>query len=335
MGIYQFPVPIPMTNGEFPQFKFAVFGDNLSTVTTAGYLNQSTIQAGIPLSNADVIQALYSFNLQTRTGTFGIFTVNIAASTGLITLTSWSNPGDAVLPTTAGYIAHFTNTTGTISSGPANVTNPGSIGAGFSGQVGALFSYPATASTGKLAVAAASSAGDYQVTITNNSFGQSSSIFIPDPVAATADFVLAPSALVSGNLVQASGTAGLVVDSTIATANLMKLNTTNAMTSTGSITMTKVNGTESGNAVTASGVAGVITTSSLSTAGGGSYAITWTNTKITATSVVLLSISGGTNTTQNITMTAVPGSGTATLTIYNNTAATALNGTIFISYLVM
>ena len=98
------------------------------------------------------------------------------------------------------------------------------------------------------------------------------------------------------------------------------------------ITLTKVNGTESSNAVTASGNAGVITTSSLSTAGGASYAITWTNTSITATSVVSVTTSGGTNTTQNYKITVVPGSGIATLTIYNLTASTALNGTIFISY---
>lgn len=82
-------------------------------------------------------------------------------------------------------------------------------------------------------------------------------------------------------------------------------------------------------------MAGLLTTSSLSTAGGASYAITWTNTFISATSVVLLTIAGGTNTTENITLKCAPGAESATLTIYNNTAATALNGTIFISYLVM
>lgn len=126
----------------------------------------------------------------------------------------------------------------------------------------------------------------------------------------------------STNLVQA-----LKIDSTqVATF-------VNALVGPGA-TFTKVNGTEAANAVTASGYAGVITTSSLSTAGASSYAITWTNTNIASTSVVLLTLSGGTNTTKNITLQCVPGSGTATLTIYNNTIATALNGTIFISYAV-
>lgn len=97
----------------------------------------------------------------------------------------------------------------------------------------------------------------------------------------------------------------------------------------------KANGTEAANSVTASGTAGVITTSALTTAGAASYAITWTNTFITTNSTILLSIMGGTNTTQNITLTATAGSGTSTLTIYNNTAAVALNGTILIGYMVI
>lgn len=99
--------------------------------------------------------------------------------------------------------------------------------------------------------------------------------------------------------------------------------------------MTKANGTEAANAVTASGQAGVITTSSLTTVGGSSYAITWTNTFIATGSTVILSLMGGTNTTKNITMQATAGAGTSTLTIFNNTAATALNGTIFIGYSVV
>jgi hypothetical protein len=127
----------------------------------------------------------------------------------------------------------------------------------------------------------------------------------------------------------------LMIDSGLAVSNVVSKVAVNTFTGVGSIILPKVNGTESSNAVTASGVAGLITTSSLTTAGGGSYAITWTNTVMTATSVVLLTIAGGTNTTENITLKIVPGSGSGTLTIYNNTAATALNGTIFISYLVI
>lgn len=334
--IYQFPVPIPVTNGNFPQFKFAVFGDNLSTVTTAGYLNAASISAGIPLSNADVVMALYSFNINTTTGSFGIFTVSIAASNGQITLTAWGNPGDVVLPTIANYIAHFTNTVGTLSSAAANVINAGNIQAGLSGTAGTVTSFPSTASKGSLILAAVANTGNTNTTISNVAMGQASVISIPDPATATADFAIAPAALVNNNLIKASGTAGLIADAGFAATSVMQNNIVNTMTGVGQIILVKANGTEAANAVTASGNAGVITTSSLTTAGGASYAITWTNTLITSTSVIGLTIQGGTNNaTRNITFTCVPGAGSATLTIYNNTAATSLNGTLLIGYTVL
>jgi hypothetical protein len=109
--------------------------------------------------------ALYSFNQQTQTGTFGIFTVNIAPATGQITLTTWGSPGDAVLPTTANYLAYFVNTTGAISSAAGNVTQPGNISAGLSGTAGTVASFPATAANGSLILAAANAGGAFNTTI--------------------------------------------------------------------------------------------------------------------------------------------------------------------------
>ena len=221
-NIIQFPMPIPVTNGNYPQFKFAVFGDNLSTVTTAGYLTSAAIASGIPLSNADVIMALYSFNTQTVTGTFGIFTCSISASTGQITLTEWANPGDAVLPTTANYLAHFTNTTGTISSAAGNVTQPGNISAGLSGTAGTVASFPGTASKGSLILAGVANTGNTNTTISNDAMGQASVINIPDPANAVGQFVVGATAtpFVSGNFPQNSGTGGLMVDSGVTVASL-------------------------------------------------------------------------------------------------------------------
>lgn len=97
----------------------------------------------------------------------------------------------------------------------------------------------------------------------------------------------------------------------------------------------KANGTEASNAVTANGTAGVITTSALTTTAGSSYAITWTNSLMKSTSIVLLSWMGGTNTTANFNMDATAGNGTSTLTIYNTDPAAALNGTIKIGYQIL
>jgi len=331
--IYQLPIQQPAMVGVFPNQKFAVFGDNLATITTAGYLNQVNLESN-PISTTDVLQVLYSFNPVTQVGTYSSFTVTISSS-GVITLVAAVNAGDVILPVVSNRIAQFSGTTGTIYDGTAPAVHLGTIEAGASGTQGSFISYPATAANGYMSVSASNSPGNFITNITNNSIGQDTTFSIPDPAGPQAHFVLAPAALVVGNLVAASGTAGLIVDAGFASADIMRNNISNTFTGAGRLIAAKVNGTEAANAVTASGMAGVITTSALTTAGGATYVITWTNTFITATSTIMFSISGGTNTTQNITFTCVPGAGTATLTIFNNTAAVALNGTILISYLVM
>jgi hypothetical protein len=334
MGILQAPTQLAGTPGIKPNFKYMTTTDSYATITAAGYLNQPSLEV-TPVGQGDVIQCLYSVTIPAGTSTYGVFTVSIAAGTGIITLVPWGGDSGVVLPTIANHIATYTNTTGTIGEDAATAINGGNIQAGLSGTAGTVASFPATASKGSLVLAAVANTGNTVTTISNVAMGQASVVSIPDPGAATADFVVAPAALVSGNLIQASGTAGLVADAGIATTNVMSKIASNVLSGAGQITLAKVNGTEATNAVTASGNAGVITTSSLTTAGGATYAITWTNTKITATSVFTFCIQGGTNTTQNITFTCVPGTGTATLTIYNNTAATALNGTILIGYTVL
>ncbi len=334
--IYQLPMQVPGMVGVFPNQKFAVFGDNLATVTTAGYLNQVNLESN-PIAPTDILQVLYSFNPQSQSGTYATFTVTISNS-GVITLVEWSTPGAIVTPTIANHIATFTNTTGTISEDPATAISGGNIQAGLSGTAGFLASFPAAAASGSLRVTAVANSGNTVTTISNVAMGQASVVSIPDPANAVGRFLIGATAtpLVSGNFPIASGTGGLMIDSGASPGSFASLTAANTFTGSGQIILAKVNGTEAANAVTASGNAGVITTSSLTTAGGASYAITWTNTKITATSVGTFTIQGGTNNaTQNITFTFAPGSGTATLTIFNNTAATSLNGTILIGYTIL
>jgi hypothetical protein len=263
-NIIQFPVPIPVTNGNLPQFKFAIFGDNLATVTTAGYLTSAAIQAGIPLSNADVIQALYSFNIQTQSGTFGIFTVSISAATGQITLTQWANSGDAVLPTTANYLAHFTNTTGTISSAAGNVIQPGNISAGIAagGTAGTLASYSATGSKGSLILAAVANTGNTNTTISNVAMGQASVVSIPDPANALGRFLVGATAtpFVSGNFPQNSGTGGLMIDSGVPVSSIATTSTAVLLTPAADQTITVHNLTVAQGNLTAgsSGHAGTV-----------------------------------------------------------------------------
>jgi hypothetical protein len=300
MGIIQIqPVNVGEV-GVLPATVKMTTTDNLATITAAGYLNGANLM-GISIGPTTILQVLYSYNIATNSGTYGEFTVSI--SSNVLTLLEFVSAGNVLLPVVANHIAIFNGTTGQVTGDLSPAINGGNIQAGLSGTAGTLASFPATAAKGSLIVAAVANTGNTTTTISNAAMGQASVISIPDPGAATANFLL---------------NAGV-----------------QTMAAGSQIILAKVNGTEAANAVTASGMSGVITTSTLTTAGGASYAITWTNTFISATSVILLSIMGGTNTTENITLKATAGTGTSTLTIYNNTAATALNGTIFIGYAVL
>ena len=302
--IYQLPTPLTGSVGVLPVQKYMVVGDNLATVTTAGYLNSVNLES-YPIASTDIINTLYSFNPNTQVGTFEQFSVTISA--GVITLVALSAAGEVTLPTIANHIATYTNTLGHLSEDPATAISGGNIQAGLSGTAGYLASFPATmakgslrltavantgdtlttisnaamgqasvisvidpgastanfilsatagsiqhitsgnlgvdagvlisglatggstgalslfpttASKGYVQYSAAANTGNTAITITNAAFGQVSALTIPDPGTATADFALAPAALVNNNLVKASGTAGLIADSGISSTSI-------------------------------------------------------------------------------------------------------------------
>lgn len=233
MGILQAPTQLAGTPGIRPNFKYMTTTDNYATITTAGYLNQPTLEV-TPVGQGDVIQCLYSVTMPQGTSTYGVFTVSIAAGTGIITLVPWGGDSGVVLPTIANHIATYTNTTGTIGEDAATAINGGNIQAGLSGTAGNLVAYPGTASKGQLIVSATANTGNTSTVITNVAMGQNSIIQIPDPGTATADFAVAPAALVSGNLIEASGTAGLIADAGISAVSVA----TALKTQTAIVTMT-------------------------------------------------------------------------------------------------
>lgn len=318
--------------GTLPSIAYINTNDTEATVLTAGYLNAIVAQ-GFQFS-MPCVALISTRTTPSAQPDVGWYEIQHSGSNWSAVPTS--SPGSVTLPTIANHIATYTNTSGNLSEDPSTAINGGNLQAGLSGTAGYVASFPTTASKGSLRMVAADNAGNTVTQITNASFGQASVLTVPDPAGATANFVMAPAALVSNNLVKASGTAGLIADAGIAASNVMVLNASNVLTGSGQITLVKANGVEAANAVTASGNAGVITTSALTTVGGGTYAITWTNSKITATSVGTFTIQGGTNSaTFDIAFIFAPGAGTATLTIVNNTAATSLNGTILIGYTIL
>jgi hypothetical protein len=310
---------------------FLKTSDTLSGVQAAGYLT-------LNLENLTYQLSPYQLAVVYTTDA-GTVLLQVSFANNVWSLVNQAVTDVVATPTVANQIAYATNTGGSLAASGLSTAlfNAGNISAGLSGTAGALESYSSTALRGALALQAVANTGNTNVTISNVAFGQASTLSFADIGSAAGRFLVANTAtpFTNGNFPKASGTGGLMVDSGIAVSNLMQLNAANVMTTGGSITLLKATGTEASNAVTASGNAGVITTSSLTTAGAGTYSITWTNTSITATSVINLQWQGGTNTTANFTMSVVAGSGSATLVIHNNTAATALNGTIIIGFAVL
>jgi len=220
--IYQLPTQLAGTVGIYPNFKYMVTGDNLATITAAGYLNSVNLES-YPIQTTDVLCILYGFNPNTNVGTYEQFTV--AISNGVITLSQASFAGQVTLPTIANHIATYTNVGGGLSEDAATAINGGNIQAGLSGTAGYLASFPSTASKGSLKVAAVANTGNTVTTISNAAMGQATVVSITDPGVATTNFILADNAtgqtistgnltLTAGNLVASAGnitaTAGAV-----------------------------------------------------------------------------------------------------------------------------
>lgn len=258
--IYQLPTPLAGTVDVLPVQKYMVVGDNLSTVTTTGYLNQINLE-GYSLANTDIINMLYSYNPVTTVGTFEQFSVSI--SNGVITLNPLSSAGEVTLPTIANHIATYTNTTGHLSEDPATAISGGNIQAGLSGTAGYLASFPSTASTGSLRLTAVSNSGNTVTTISNDAMGQASTVNIPDPANAVGQFLVGSTAtpFVDGNFPKNSGTAGLMVDSGIAVSALATTSTAVLLAPSGDQTITAHNLTVSQGNLQAgsSGHAGTLT----------------------------------------------------------------------------
>lgn len=282
-----------------------VVTDNLATVTTAGYL--PVYLQGFTFYPTDIVDMWYGYVSASNPGTLGQFTLSI--SNGIITLIPYVSSGNVLLPVVSGNLASFNGTTGQIKDSGVSSTNPiflGNVQAGASGTAGALTSFPQSASSGSFRIAAVNnSGGNFVTTISNPS-------------------------LTTGNLLVTIPNPG------VASANFLLDEGINVMEPGSGFIMPKVNGTEAANAVTANGVAGTITTSVLTTIPGSSYPITWTNSFIHSTSVILLTLVGGSNTLKTITIEVQPSTGSANLTIYNISTLTGpFNGTIIMSYLIM
>jgi hypothetical protein len=102
-----------------------------------------------------------------------------------------------------------------------------------------------------------------------------------------------------------------------------------------SVTLDKGTATDAGSGVTISKMAGAVTTQSLTTAAGASTSIVVTNTLATTTSIITLTRQGGSNSAGAPSIyVSNRAAGSFTITITNEHAVAALNGTIIIGFTV-
>ncbi len=228
MSIVSFNVQTPMLQGIAPRTVQLVSTDSLATITTAGYMNkQGQVLQGENLSPTDIINTIYSYNVATNSGSFAILTPSIA-SNGTITLIEWANPGNVLLPVVSGdfasfsgttgeiadlgylpsnaaktvvsmvgsavvanHMALFQDTTGTIDDTAATALNNGPIQSGASGILGGFIAFPTTASKGSFKFVAVDNSANHAMQVSNaTTVNQDTVVSVPDPGAATANFLL-------------------------------------------------------------------------------------------------------------------------------------------------
>lgn len=88
------------------------------------------------------------------------------------------------------------------------------VSAGASGTAGIVSSFPSAATSGSLRLVAVANSGNFNVSISNASFGQASTLSFADVGSAAGRFLVANTAtpFTSGHVVVASGTGGLTTD---------------------------------------------------------------------------------------------------------------------------
>lgn len=198
-----FAVSITGTPGNFTY--------SLVAPVQGGGIFDGNVQAGL---NGGPAGAFISFPPTLNNGLLSIFATNSPggfstlitnAPMGQITTFTIPDPGVAatnfVLTNSAG--------TQTIATGNLIVSN-GNIQAGSSGHAGSLTAFPAGATSGSFIILPTNAGGNFNTTLTSAALAQATVYTLPDTTSAAARVLAAGAALVSGNLIQASGVAGAV-----------------------------------------------------------------------------------------------------------------------------
>jgi hypothetical protein len=252
----------------------------------------------------------------------------VTSSAGSLVILCSGDPGVSVLsylsvtPSTAltaegCYAASYTNAGGsaTITITDANILATSVVMADINTSANAVYIEKVTPSAGSLVILCSGDPGASVISYIATSVAEGS-----DP---------------SGYLLSSNNLSD-VTSATAALANIGGAALAGSQL-TGSMLTVKANATQSGSAFTANGQSGVLTTSSLTTAATSTTALTFNNNKIASTSVILVSLMGGTNAIPGVQLSCVYSSaGVATLNVTNNNVAgSALSGTLLIGYVVL
>ena len=210
---------VAMLNGAVILNHIATYKDTAGTIgeDAAVAINGGGLQAGLSGTAGTVasfpsVATSGSLILAAVTNSSGNFNTTISNASAVAQAQVVSIPDGGT--STSNFLISNSGGTQTIATGSLALTL-GNITLGSSGHAGTVTSFPAAAANGTLILAAQNnSGGNFSTTISNAaSVGQSQVMSIPDVGASTGQFIVKTAALVSGNYLMASGTAGVVVDS--------------------------------------------------------------------------------------------------------------------------
>lgn len=280
--------------------------------------------ASFTIADANITSGMVvNANFQSQANTSSIRTV--IASAGVLSFVTSADPGASVIEysafvPTADLTAlglkglNYVNAGGssTITITDANITASSVVTADFKSQANTAVVRKVTPSAGTLTILASADPGasvvGYQATIPGAS---------------------------GGTFLTSSNNLSDVANASASLANLGGLPLAGGQM-TGQLLFDRGTAVSTAGAATVNKQAGVITTEALTTAAASAYAFTLTNSRITTGSIVELQLMGGTNTTRGLELRAIPGSGSATISIFNNNvAASALNGTLIFGFVVI
>ena len=251
----------------------------------------------------------------------------VIASAGAITIVATADPGVSVVEwvafaassslTALGmYGASYSNAGGsaTTTISDSNIKASSIVTADWASQANAVEIDKIVVTAGQIVV---TSSGDPGVSVLN---------YMANP---------SPEGAAAGTFLVAANNLSDVASASASIANLGGLALAGGQM-TGQLLLDRGTATSTAGAATINHQAGVVTTEALTTSSGSAYSFTLTNSRILATSIVLCQLLGGTNTKHGLSFTAVPGSGSAAISVLNNDiSAAALNGTLIFGFVVI